>query len=336
MHDTQRETDTGWIGVDADDDLDQRLAGESDAFDPTRPHVMTALGPILPAALGVTFVHETVVNRSAETASDLEPGAAIDHATLAELEVLFAVGGRTVVDTGSAANARLLSRLRWIAGRAPTHLIAVARLDAVDRDWRQSGGERLVHQLTVGSGEPPLRPGLILVDAERPAAAAVMTEIVHATAQAHRTTGVPIMLRCGETSIALRLLDTLVGDGVSATRVLVGGFTTATSLDEELKLLATGAYRAFDRVARDAPDAARQDAAAIHTLIERGFGEQLLLSPGLRPRGDPLARRTGADWGWLLERFTIDLMEAGIDASRVRRLLVDNPAQLLAIQPEQQ
>jgi len=326
--------DSGWIGADAADDHDQRLANESEQFDLTRPHVMTVLGPIEPGALGVSFVHETVVAAPAALTPDHAPGTPLDHTTRVELDALYAVGGRAVVDTGAVVSSQMLARLQWIAGRAPVHLIAVAHHASAGTNQRQSAGGVLLRQLTIGAGELTVRAGLILIDANEIEDRASRAEILPAVALAHQATGAPVMLRSHDATTAATLLDLLDREGVAASRVMICGLAPTTSLAADLKLLATGAYRTFDRVARDDRDAAAHDAAAIRGLIDRSYGAQVLLSPGLRPRTAAEEARAGADWGWVLEHFTIDLMEAGLDASRVGQLLVDNPAQVLAIRPE--
>lgn len=110
--------DSRWVGAGPGDDLEARLAAEdaAEAFDLSRPHVGTLLGPIEPAALGLTVIVRTLLPADHERRGDELV------ATLAALEDFYAVGGRTVVDLGARGEDR--EALRWVAARAPVHILA--------------------------------------------------------------------------------------------------------------------------------------------------------------------------------------------------------------------
>ena len=94
------ETDSGWVGAGEDDDLDRQLLEEDDAFDRGQPHVVTALGPVEPGALGVTLAGEPIGRLALVPSSGEVDGR---HEMLAELEDAYSSGVRAVaVETGDA------------------------------------------------------------------------------------------------------------------------------------------------------------------------------------------------------------------------------------------
>jgi phosphotriesterase-related protein len=325
-------SDTGWVGAGEEDDLDRRLAAEEEPFDLRRPHVMTALGPIEPAALGPTLAAERVSSPAPEQAASDEPPDD-RHRTLAELEDLYAAGGRALLDP-TADDGRDVGALRWLAARAPVHLLAVAGV--TDRTAPTEGGPGAVarlaatftRELTEGIGGTPTRAGAILVGWKEAAARGVA---LHAAARAHAASGAPLLLRTPRPAAASAALAELRGEGVEPARVTVGGFVGRPDEADLTALVAGGVSLAFDRLAANADWPAAAQATTLRALVAAGYGDRLLLSPGLDRRSSLRAYRGEPGWVWLPERFALTLMEAGLDAPAVRRLLVDNPARALTI-----
>lgn len=324
--------DTGWVGAGEEDDLDRRLAAEEEPFDLKQPHVMTTLGPIAPAALGPTLAAERVSPVSAGPGDDPPDDP---RATLAELEDFFAAGGRAVLDATTADRGRDVVALRWIAARAPVHLIAVTGV----ADPPDPGREPTTHtehlaaafagELTEGIAGTPTRAGAIMVGTRDDLIAEGVA--LRAAALAHGSTGAPILLRPDRPGSVPAALAMLRREGVEARRVVVRGFAGRPEGHELEAILATGAFLAIDRLAANGAWPAVEQAASIRALVAAGQGDRLLLSPGLRRRSSLRAYGGEPGWVWLLERFALTLMETGLDATTVRRLLVDNPARALTI-----
>jgi phosphotriesterase-related protein len=81
-------------------------------------------------------------------------------------------------------------------------------------------------------------------------------------------------------------------------------------------------------------DAGERLARQINDYFRLGYGAQVLISPNFDRRSLLRAYGGAPGWVYLLERFPLILMEAGLDASMVRQLLVDNPQRALTIQRE--
>ncbi len=339
MRERGRWSDSGWVGADEEDDLDRRLAEEEEPFDPARPHVMTVLGPIEPGALGVTLVNERIAGAppGAAREPDLRPDHA--HAFQAELEDFYAAGGRAVVDGTTADRGRDAAALRWVAARAAVHVVAVTGrvgsrgggLGEADRS--AEGTDDLAaefgREVIDGIGGTGVRVGAIVVELGGEEGAPADAGALRAAGRAHRATGAPVVVRAERAPVALGGLERLAGEGVAAKRVTVGGLAGRIEESELRALLVEGVFVAFDRLGRGGEWPRAEQAATIGSLVEHGFGDRLVLSAGFERRSSLRAYGGGPGWVWLLERFPLLLMDAGVEAPVVRRLLVDNPARAL-------
>src|SRR5215213_6618456 len=90
-------------------------------FDLNRPHVMTALGPVDPGALGFTLPQEHVISRPPGG----DPVLQLDDIAKAvgELEGYALTGGRALVDLTTADYGRNVGDILWIAQRVPVHIV---------------------------------------------------------------------------------------------------------------------------------------------------------------------------------------------------------------------
>ena len=270
--------DSGWVGAPADDDLDQRLAAEDEPFDERQPHVMTTLGPIPPAALGVTLFGAW---GRPLLATGREPGS-----VLLELEQLYASGVRAVADLTAPGSPRQIGELVWISQRSPVHIVTGARPAVTTVTANLFGGVSLVESLLAPDSAARF---------DRPPFVRANTWL--AAAQRALASG---------------------GVGLDWTGwTVVAGPTDATSALVQ-PALAAGA-RVVLIVADEDTGLMAATAALICDLVEGGYGDGLSLGYN----ADPMT---------VVERFPLFLMEAGLPAIAVRRILVDNPAKALTTQ----
>lgn len=287
------ESDSGWVGADAADDLDARLAAEDEHFDLRRPHVLTALGPVEPGALGLTQFGERLLDR----ADDEPPGGGTDRfdVAVAELEDLYAVGVRCVValDRDHAAGA---GELRRLAARSLLHLVLVA--DAADGDVAPDsvlGAVRVRRSDDLAAGLRCRLP--LLVDA-------------------------PVLPRQEPVRAAI------LGAETPPPSVTVLGAANLARAERE-EWLAAGATLAFDAFA--ATGEVGPAAGIVAALTGEGWADRVVLGSGLT--APSRLRACGGDPGWagLLERFSLDLMACEVPAAAIKAMLVDSPQRQLTI-----
>jgi phosphotriesterase-related protein len=309
-------------------------------FDLRQPHVMTALGPIPPDELGVCLVHEHLLARPAPTGA-FDPDLVLDDpdATLAELEDLYNAGGRALLDASTADYGRDLEGALWVAARSPVHVVLVTghhkevfALASVTGKSVDELAAEMVRDLTDGIDGMPARAGAIKAGTSLHAITPPEEKVLRAAARANLATGAPITTHTERGTMALEQVAILRDEGVDPARVIVGHMDRRLGDDAYLRsVLETGAFVAFDNVGKARYGADADRAAALRRLVEAGFGDRLLLAGDMARRSGLLAYGGGPGLGYVVERFPLILMGAGLDAATVRELLVENPARALTI-----
>lgn len=309
------------------------------AFDLSCPHVMTVLGPVEPEALGVTLHHEHVICDPLAVAKD-DPDTVLDdpHASLAELEDFHAAGGGALVDMSTADYGRDAVALAWIAARAAVHIIAVTghhkhlhaapHLGSTTLDEDAARG---IKEITMGIDETGVRAGVVKAGTSLNEITPVEQTALRAAARVHLATGVPISTHCELGTMALEQIEIIQGEGVDPRRVILGHIDRNPDDDYIRHVLDTGAFVSFDQVGKVAYGPDERRAALVKMAFDAGHGDQVLVSQDLARKSLLRAYGGGPGWVYMLERFTLLLMDVGLDAAAVRRLLVDNPQRALTV-----
>jgi len=306
-----------------------------------QPHVMTALGPIAPGALGLTLHHEHVIAKPMDVGA-ADPDLLLDStdAAVAELEDAFFLGLRGIVDMTPADYGRDPRAIRWVAQRVPVHLIVVTghhkHLHAAPWVGERTVAEiaaQNIAEIRTGIDGAELRAGVIKAGTSLNETTDVEERVLRAAAQAHLATGAPISTHTDKGTMALEQISILREEGVDPSRVVIGHLDFALDEDYLLRVLDTGAFVSFDQVSKTkyASDEAR--AAMLAKLAARGHLHQLLISGDLARKSYWLAYEGGPGFRYLIESFPVVLMEAGLSANDVRTILVDNPEMALTTHP---
>lgn len=310
---------------------------EDEQFDLSQPHVMTALGPIDPGALGFALHHEHVICKPKVADRDLMLDDVVNAAS--ELEGYFATGGRAIIDMTTADYGREIGDIRWVAQHAPVHLVLATGHHKHQHAAPYLGeqtidqiAERNIQELTEGIEGTTTKAGVIKAGSSLNEITEIEERVLRAAARAHLATGAPISTHTERGTMALEQLAFLSKEGVEPAHVIVGHLDFA--LDEAYlsRILETGAFVSFDQwsKAKYATDEAR--AAMVKRLVDDGFVEQILLSGDLARQSYWLSYGGGPGFVYFIEQVPLILMEAGLSAPDVRQLFVENPARALTIQ----
>jgi predicted metal-dependent phosphotriesterase family hydrolase len=316
------------------DDLDE-------PFDPSQPHVMTVLGPVDPGALSFTLVHEHVHNlRNPLNATDSD--LILDDATksLADLEVYFAAGGRSIVDMGPADYGRSIDDLRWIAQRSPVNVILTTghHKDLIAAPWVGSStseeiAERSIAELIDGIEGTDIRAGVIKAGSSLDEITDVERRVLVAAGLTQARTGAAISTHTEDGTMALEQIEVMTSAGALANRIILGHMDSRLDDLPYLKsVLRTGVFISFDRFhnLKRAPDEER--AVALFELANAGFLDQLLVSGDISRKSTHTGYGGSPGFEHLVDRVPLILMDAGFDAPSVRQLFVENPARALMIE----
>lgn len=328
-----RDTD---FGLTADDTFEPSDAADWGDVDLNRPHIMTVLGPIHPDGLGTCLHHEHILSDPA-TLTAQDPAYRLDRIDLAaeELESFYTVGGRSMVDMSSLDYGRDLMGLRTIAQRVPINIIAVAgrhvHLHASRMNGALDGGALEAEIEADVNGE--IKPGVMTFGTSFGEVTPVEAIAARTVARAAVVSGYPVSTHTTAGTMAHEQLDLVENEGLDPSRIIIGHLDQRLDAAYLLNVARRGAWLSFDHIANERNGNDASKAAMLVHLALAGYGAQLLISQGLQRTSDLIAYGGGPGWIHLLERFTIELMEAGAEAELVRTLLVDNPARALAIVP---
>lgn len=323
------EQDFDW-GLEQDESFEPSEL--EDDITTSHPHVMTALGPIAPGALGLTLHHEHVIAKPMDVGAS-DPDLLLDSvdAAVAELEDAFFLGLRGIVDMTPADYGRDPAAILWVAQRVPVHVVVITghhkHLHAAPWVGDASVAEiaaKSIEEVLNGIGGTSMRAGVIKAGTSLNEITEVEERVLRAAAQAHLATGAPISTHTDKGTMALQQLAILREEGVPLERVIVGHLDFALDEDYLLHVLDTGAFVSFDQVSKTkyASDEAR--AAMLARLAARGHLRQLLVSGDLARKSYWLAYGGSPGFRYLIESFPVIMMEAGLSAPEVRTILVEN------------
>jgi predicted metal-dependent phosphotriesterase family hydrolase len=307
--------------------------GSDEPFNPARPHVMTALGPVDPGALGFTLPNEHLIAKPSGADIDWQ----LDDVALAvaELEGYAVTGGRALVDLTAADYGRSIDDILWVAQRVPVHIVLATGRQGIrfeepllrDRSIDEIAG-KMIDELTAGIDGTGARAGLIVVGTALDEVTSTEARVLRAAVAAHRATGVAISLQPRGIAAADQMLAMMRDEGVDASHVIVGQVGAPAELEQVRRLLDAGVFVVIDQWTGWTEQTAKR-AALVKQMFDDGFGEQVLISGRLARRSEWLAYGGGPGFVHFIDYVPLALMDAGLGAPAVRQVFVENPARAL-------
>ncbi|MFC5956888.1 phosphotriesterase [Streptomyces pratens] len=315
--------------------------------------VNTVLGPVAAEQLGVVSVHEALLSvvPGAEYAYDVTFDRAEIFETLAaKLKDFRAHGGGTVVDSTGMFHGRdvrlyeALSRTTGVhivasTGQGPEEMLGGYFLTPQTNPptpWpAEKFADLFTKEVTEGMVVPRVErrgaAGLVATTATPEGMTATDESLFRGAARTALSTGVAVSVRYG--ADALHDLDVVLDEKLPAGRVVVGGLDRkdAVAAGAPLEIARRGAYVALDHVGTqdDAHITDDERAALVAELVRAGFGDRILLSSSATgvAKGHP-----GNDlpYSYVLTTFVPLLKAQGLSDEDTRRILVENPRDLLS------
>jgi phosphotriesterase-related protein len=323
--------------------------------------IETAAGPIDPDELGATLMHEHP--GSVAPAGFYSGGNTADIEELAEraLACLTTYGIRSVVDlTGRARTGHDDNLTGRLASRLPVNLIAGFSfykdpwLEGIEDDL-----DRLV-DLYIS----PAIDGIRGTKVKAGIFGEVGTSLnritpreethLRAAARAHIATGLAISTHCTLGTMALEQVALLAEEGADLSRVIIGHLDLEPDVVYLEKVLNSGVNVAFDTFGKEwfdyrVPDSEgegggefikwayyRPDEDRIRALVElvgRGYDDRIVLSCDMSGAEAFMNPSTHGRYGYAYLPGVVvpRLTEAGISPESLQRMLVQNPARILAV-----
>jgi predicted metal-dependent phosphotriesterase family hydrolase len=300
--------------------------------------VRTVLGDVPGDELGPTYCHEHLLTSPAPRfGKDL---VLDDEERAADELIRFrGAGGSAIVDATTPEFGRDAAGLRRLSERTGVRVVATTGhvseeywRDVLDLDARAETdlvGE-YVAELTERVPGDDCRAGVIKAGTSAGSATPTERKLLRAAAAAQRETGAPITTHTTGGTGGIEQADVLAAAGADLTHVCVGHLDRRLDWDVHVELARRGAFLGYDCVSKEQyePDAER--ARFVAALVDAGHGGQICLSGDLARRSYLEAWGGSPGYRYILEHFLPRLRETGLADDDVERLVVQNPARLLA------
>jgi phosphotriesterase-related protein len=316
--------------------------------------VNTVLGPVAADALGIVAVHEALLSvvPGAEHAYDVT----IDRAEIFEilarkLTAFRDSGGTTIVDSTGMFHGRDVRLYEALSRSTGVHIVASTGMGPEEmlggyfltpqtnpptpwpaEKFADLFGKEITEGMVVPRVERRGAAGLVATTATRDGMTATDESLARGAARTALITGVPVSLRFG--ADAVRDLGIVLGEGLTADRVVVGGLDRrdAVAAGAPLAVARRGAYVALDHVGVDDDEhiSDHERAALVIALVEAGHADRILLSSNAIgvAKGHP---DHDLPYGYVVSSFVPLAQSLGLSDDDARRILVDNPRELLSV-----
>ncbi|GHD24860.1 aryldialkylphosphatase [Nocardiopsis kunsanensis] len=317
--------------------------------------VNTVLGPVPSDDLGVVSVHEALL--SVVPGAELAPEISMDRAEIFEilagkLRDFRDHGGRTIVDSTGMFHGRDLRLYEALSRSTGVHIVASTGMGPEEMlggyfltpqtnpptPWpADKFADLFTKEITEGMVVPRLErrgaAGLVATAAASEGMTGTEESLFRGAARTAAATGVAVSIRYG--SDAAGDLDIVLDEQLPADRVVVGGLDRrdAVAADAPVEIAGRGAFVALDHVGLNDDDAHitdRERVSLVLDLVKAGHGNRILLSSnaiGVAKGQEPY----DLPFSYVSSTFVPLATKAGLGDEDARRILVDNPRELLSL-----
>ena len=315
--------------------------------------VNTVRGPVEPAALGLTLMHEHIFVLSPEIEKTVDEwDEEVQQArAVAKLRELKQRGVDTLVDLTVVGLGRYIPRIATIAEQVPEINVIVATGVYTYNDvpmyfhFRGPGTilggpepmvDLFVREIRDGIADTGVRAGILKCATDRPGMTPGVERVLRAVAQAHRETGVPITTHTPTPPEPWGLEQQRVfrDEGVDLSRVVIGHSGGTVDTDYHLALIDNGSYLGFDHFGLPGISLEKR-VDAVARLCARGHAGRIVLSHDAMCFADWFPRSVmdaSETWRWTyISDEVLPAMRArGIAESDITTMLIDNPRTILS------
>jgi phosphotriesterase-related protein len=308
------------------------------------PTIQTVRGPIAPAALGTTLVHEHVMvdfGGAATAGRSRYDPEAVFRAVLPHLQELVKRGCKSFVECTPAYLARDPRLLVRLAEATGLHILTntgyygaandIAIPQHAYEESEQQLAARWIAEFEHGIDGTAVRPGFLKSGVDAGPLSTIDRKLVGAAALTHLATGLTLAIHTGDGRAAFEILAALDERGVAPSAYVWVHAQNEKDAAQHARAAEQGAWVELDGISPKTLDAHVQ---AVLELRRRGRLDRVLVSQ------DAGWYHVGEAGGgsyrphvFLLDSFVPALREAGLADREIRLLLEENPAAAFAIRP---
>ncbi|WP_339210707.1 phosphotriesterase-related protein [Aeribacillus sp. FSL K6-8210] len=272
--------------------------------------------------------------------SNKDNGLMIDEevAVKEALEFYYA-GGKTIVDVTPVGIGRDPRALYRLSRRTGLNIIMGCgyylenSMPSYVKDWSIEEIENdILSDLEVGIDGTDIKAGIIGEIGISPDMTELEVRVLRAAARAQKKTGHVLTIHLpGWERYGHKVLDIVEKEGGSVHKTILGHMNPSMNdVEYQTSLAKRGAFLEYDMIGMDLlfPEGQspsdEENAKAIIHLIEKGYGESLLLSQDVFLK---ICLKTYGGWGYshILENFVPRLRKMGVSQEEIDTLLIDNP-----------
>jgi phosphotriesterase-related protein len=310
--------------------------------------VPTVAGLVDSADLGRTLMHEHVFVLTPDVQQNY-PGqwdepARVGHA-VARLTELKQSGFDTIVDPTVVGLGRDIGRIQRVNEQVDINIVVATgvytyrdapfffrfRGPGLSPDLPDPMVDMFVRDIEQGIAGTGVRAGLLKCAIDEPGLTPDVARILHAVAQAHLQTGVPIMVHTHpRTHRGLEVAALLAEHGVDPHRVLLAHSGDTTDADHLTELARAGFLLGMDRFGIEIEMPLHDRVDIVVEMVRRGYAGHLVLSQDAACYIDwlePFLMAALPNWHYLhIHRQVLPaLAERGVTEDQIGQMLVHNP-----------
>lgn len=305
--------------------------------------IMTVLGPIEPAAMGVTLTHEHVmvdfIGADKVNPNRYDPEEVFQVA-LPFLKQAFDLGCRTFVECTPnylARDPKILERLSKSTGLhilTNTGYYGAAGDKAIPKHAYEETADQLaqrwIHEWENGIGDTGIRPGFIKIGVDGGSLSAIDKKIVTAAAIAHRKSGLVIASHTGDQQAGQEELRIIEQEGIRPDGFIWVHSQNVADTGILINAAKKGVWISLDGVG---PDSIPQYSKTLNILKKEGLLNKVLLShdAGWYNVGDPKGGKFRS-FETIFTKLIPAIKTGGFTPEEIKQITVDNPAQAFQIQ----
>jgi len=318
--------------------------------------IMTALGPVPTAELGLTSMHEHLIvgmpGWEYDTSYSYDRKAVFDKCA-AQVLAAKEFGLNTFVDATPTDLARDPEMYKMIQGETGVNVICAAGVytepEGNSAFWRLLStykgydealkrlSESYINDITVGIPGSDVKCALLKLSAGKGSITKMEELSIHAGVLAHKETGAPIISHTGSADVGPQLARMLLDLGADPKKTMIGHMCDTDSIDLLVDTLKMGVYVGLDRFGLSMIFSDEFKCRTLCKLVEMGYGDKILIGHDCtihNHAGDLIPDSilaTMPDWNMcgLFRTFIPRMKELGLRDENVHKLLVDNPRRFL-------
>lgn len=297
--------------------------------------IRTVNGDISKDKLGVTMAHEHfIVDLDRVRKDGVSKIETVDE-VIPEIKKMMELGVKSAFEVTTNDMGRDPLKLKEISDITGLNIVCSTGFylseyhpDVLNKLTKEEIAEIYIKDLTVGIDDTGIKAGLIgEIASNKTAFIGNEKKILEAAGVASVKTGSAVSTHTGKFT-AKETIDILLNEGVNPDKVIIGHQDLIDDIDYHVSLLQRGINIGFDTCGKSAYVKDEIRARNIMKLIEKGYGDHIVLS-------NDVSRRTyftsfGQNGYLSVMNIVVPfLKEYGIKDSDLHKLLVDNPSRIV-------